>query len=53
MKPGIPKVVRTPIPEPKKDWRQILATYEAPALDEAMEKELCTFVEKRSQELLK
>jgi trimethylamine--corrinoid protein Co-methyltransferase len=34
-------------------WRQILATYEAPALDEAMEKELCTFVEKRSQELLK
>lgn len=37
----------------KEKWQTILAEYEAPALDEALDKEICTFIEKRSKELTK
>ena len=32
-------------------WHSLLASYEAPALDEALDKELCDFIAKRSEEL--
>ncbi|MCR6546372.1 trimethylamine methyltransferase family protein [Dehalobacterium formicoaceticum] len=37
----------------KERWQKILAEYEVPHLDEALDKELCAFIERRSQELMK
>lgn len=34
-------------------WQALLASYEAPAMDEALDKELCAYIDKRSAELLK
>jgi trimethylamine--corrinoid protein Co-methyltransferase len=37
----------------KEKWQKILAEYQAPPLDEALDKEISTFIEKRSKELIK
>ena len=34
-------------------WQSLLASYEAPAIDEALDKELCDFIAKRTTELSK
>ena len=34
-------------------WQSLLASYEAPAIDEALDKELCDFIAKRTAELTK
>ena len=44
----------TPLAEVANEkWQALLASYEAPALDEALDKELCAYIDKRSAELLK
>ncbi|MEL7568301.1 MAG: trimethylamine methyltransferase family protein [Dehalobacterium sp.] len=37
----------------KEKWQKILAEYVAPPLDEALDKEICAFIDKRSNKLMK